>query len=63
MNRLIAVGDDETDITGLVSLHLTKSNFNKPFSPKELVSRVKAVLRRMEKERMLLWFELETFLI
>ncbi len=126
MSRLIAVVDDETDITRLVSLHLTKSNFKvkefhdavgflasikkeipdllildlmlpdadgleickrlkseekyrmmpiimltakaeetdkiiglelgaddyvtKPFSPKELVSRVKAVLRRGEKE-------------
>jgi len=125
MSRLIAVVDDETDITSLVSLHLRKSNFKvkefhdaegflvsvkkevpdllildlmlpdadgieickrlkndekhrmipiimltakaeetdkiiglelgaddyvtKPFSPKELVSRVKAVLRRVEK--------------
>ncbi len=125
MSRLIAVVDDETDITSLVALHLTKSNFKvkefhdaegflasikkevpdllildlmlpdadgfeickrlkndekyrmipiimltakaeeidkiiglelgaddyvtKPFSPKELVSRVKAVLRRVEK--------------
>jgi DNA-binding response OmpR family regulator len=126
MSRLIAVVDDETDITSLVALHLTKSNFTvkefhdaagfftyikreipdllildlmlpdadgleickrlksdekyrvipiimltakaeetdkiiglelgaddyvtKPFSPKELVSRVKAVLRRVEQE-------------